>query len=187
MRVSIAVLVLALGFLPAHSMAQEPEAAETAAAELVEAMARADWEDMAARMHPGALKELRGLLEPMFGMSEMAGLRQQILGVGTVEQMAAVPDARFFEGMMNLVMSQGPTMIEVLKTAEYSPVGVVMEGDTAHVVGRMVMQPEGIRITEMDVSSFLPYEGRWMALLTGDLSAMAAAMAAMAGQAGGGE
>jgi hypothetical protein len=183
------VLVLVLGVLPTRSAAQEPtaEAAETAAAKLVDAMARADWADMAARMHPGALKELRGLLEPMFSMSEMAGLRQQMLGVGTVDQMAAVPDARFFEGMMKLVMSQGPTMIEVLKTAKYSPVGVVMEGDTAHVVGRMVMEPEGIRITEMDVSSFLPYEGRWMALLTGDLSAMAAAMAAMAGQTGGGE
>ena len=186
MRSATVLLATLLWALPAPGAGQAPgfEAAEAAAEELVTAMAAADWAGMAERMHPAALKELRNLLEPIFRVPEMHQLRQQILGVASVQAMERLPDAAFFEGLMGMVLMQDPLAGSILETASYTPVGVVMEGDTAHVVGRMLLEPEGVPITKMEVSSFLAHDGRWLALLTGDLSAMAAVLAAMAEASG---
>lgn len=176
------VAAMLLWAVPAPGATQMPgpEAAEAAATELVAAMTAADWAGMAERMHPAALRELRELLEPMFRIPEMTELREQVLGVSTVQAMAQLPDGAFFAGLMRMSLMRDPLAGSILETASYSPVGVVMEGDTAHVVGRMVMKPEGIPITKMEVSSFLVHDGRWLALLSGDLSAIAAVLSTMA-------
>jgi hypothetical protein len=181
MRVSVAVLSLVV------LTARTPQAQQTAPAQIAEtpeqvtdrfvaAMRTGDWNGMASLMHQNALKEMRQLLAGVFEAPNAGPIRQQLLGVTTVEQTKALSDTAVFASLMRMTM-QDADVAELLKSAKVQVLGHVNEGaDTVHVVYRMAMTVNGIPITKMDVMSLARSPVGWRGLLKGDVSALAAGM-----------
>ena len=157
---------------------QAAETPEQVTDRFLAAMRAADWQGMAALMHPNALKETRQLLAGVFEAPNAGEFRQQLLGVTTVEQAKAMSDTAVFAALMRLT-TQDENVAALLKTATVQVIGHVNEGsDTAHVVYRMAMTINGIPITKMDVMSLARSPVGWRGLLKGDVAALAAGIRA---------
>jgi hypothetical protein len=187
MRTCIVVLVLvALTARTPQAQTAQSQTTQTQTSETPEqvtdrfigAMRAADWQGMASLMHQNALKEMRQLLAGVFEAPNGGPMRQQLLGVNTVQQARALSDTAVFAALMRMTM-QGADVAELLKTAKVQVLGHVNEGaDTVHVVYRLAMTINGIPITKMDVMSLARSPVGWRGLLKGDVSALAAGMRA---------
>src|SRR5213594_2183319 len=187
MRTCIAVLLLVAltaraplaQAIPAQTApAQTAETPEQVTERFVAAMRAADWNGMAALMHQNALKEMRQLLAGVFESPNGGPIRQQLLGVTTVQQAQALSDTAVFAALMRTT-TQDADVAELLKSAKVKVLGHVNEGsDTVHVVYRMAMTINGIPITKMDVMSLARSPVGWRGLLKGDVSALAAGIRA---------
>lgn len=183
MRICIAVVVL-MALTARVPRAQQTAPAPTAETpeqvtdRFIAAMRAADWQGMAALMHQNALKEMRQLLAGVFEAPNAAEIRQQLLGVTTVQQAKAMSDTAVFAALMRLT-TQDADVAALLKSAKVQVLGHVNEGpDTAHVVYRMAMTINGIPITKMDVMSLARSPVGWRGLLKGDVTALAAGIRA---------
>jgi len=157
---------------------QNAETPEQVTERFITAMRAADWQGMAALMHPNALKEMRQLLAGVFEAPNGGPMRQQLLGVTTVQQAKALSDTAVFASLMRMT-TQDADVAELLRTAKVQVLGHVNEGaDTVHVVYRMAMTVNGIPITRMDVMSLARSPVGWRGLLKGDVSALAAGIRA---------
>ncbi|MGD8241019.1 MAG: thioredoxin family protein, partial [Armatimonadota bacterium] len=177
-------LTVALLHLPADAWSQGAATPEAAAEGLVAALREGDWDGMAERMHPAALAELRQFLEPIFRIPEAEELRTVVFGTGSEAALLEMPDGRLYADFLRFAMTQDPRLVSSLATAQVEVLGHLMEGDTAHVVSRFTMTVEGITMSRMDVSSFRQHDAQWLGLLTGDITALAAALQAAFEQAG---
>jgi hypothetical protein len=158
--------------------AQTAESPEQVTDRFVTAMRASDWVGMASLMHQNALKEMRQLLAGVFEAPNAGQIRQQLLGVTTVQQAQALSDTAVFAALMRMT-SQDTDVAALLKTAKVQVLGHVNEGaDTVHVVYRMAMTINGIPITKMDVMSLARSPAGWRGLLKGDFSALAAGIRA---------
>ncbi len=182
MRACIAVLLLVALTARAPraqtSQPQTPETPEQVTDRFVTAMRSSDWLGMASLMHQNALKEMHQLLAGVFEAPNAGPIRQQLLGVTTVQQAQALSDTAVFAALMRMT-SQDTDVAQLLKTAKVQVLGHVSEGaDTVHVVYRMAMTINGIPITKMDVMSLARSPVGWRGLLKGDFSALAAGIRA---------
>ena len=160
------------------AQAQTVETPEQVTERFVAAMRAADWNGMAALMHQNALKEMRQLLSGVFEAPNGAQIRQQLLGVTTVQQAQALSDTTVFASLMRMT-TQDADVAELLRSAKVQVLGHVNEGaDTVHVVYRMAMTINGIPITKMDVMSLARSPVGWRGLLKGDVTALAAGIRA---------
>ena len=160
------------------AQAQTVETPEQVTERFVAAMRAADWNGMAALMHQNALKEMRQLLSGVFEAPNGAQIRQQLLGVTTVQQAQALSDTAVFASLMRMT-TQDADVAELLRSAKVEVLGHVNEGaDTVHVVYRMAMTINGIPITKMDVMSLARSPVGWRGLLKGDVTALAAGIRA---------
>ena len=158
--------------------AQTAETPEQVTDRFIAAMRATDWQGMAALMHQNALKEMRQLLAGVFEAPNAGEIRQQLLGVTTVQQAKAMSDTAIFAALMRLT-TQDADVAALLKSAKVQVLGHVNEGpDTAHVVYRMAMTINGIPITKMDVMSLARSPVGWRGLLKGDVTALAAGLRA---------
>jgi hypothetical protein len=139
-----------------------------------------DWDRLSSLMHSDALSEFRGMLRPVIHLPEAGDFRQALFGNLDLESIRDLPDAEFFAGFMGAMFSQTPMIGEVLEGAQMKVIGRIMEGETAHVVSRLEMSVEGIDLSKIEVMSFRQEGGDWRAMLTGDVSSVAAAIAASA-------
>jgi hypothetical protein len=188
MRTCIAVLLL-VALTSRHPQAQATPAQTGPAAQTAEtpeqvterfvaAMRAADWNGMASLMHQNALKEMRQLLSGVFEAPNGGPIRQQLLGVTTVQQAQALSDTAVFASLMRMT-TQDADVAELLRSAKVQVLGHVNEGaDTVHVVYRMAMTINGIPITKMDVMSLARSSVGWRGLLKGDVTALAAGIRA---------
>jgi hypothetical protein len=182
MRACIVVLLLvALSARASQAQTVQAQTAETpeqVTDRFITAMRTGDWKGMASLMHQNALKEMRNLLAGVFEAPNAGPIRQQLLGVTTVEQSKALSDTAVFASLMRMTM-QDADVAELLKSAKVQVLGHVNEGaDTVHVVYRMAMSVNGIPISKMDVMSLARSPVGWRGLLKGDVSALAAGMRA---------
>src|SRR6266550_1098616 len=187
MRTCIAVLLLvALTARDPQAQATPAQTAPVQTAEtpeqvterFVAAMRAADWNGMASLMHQNALKEMRQLLSGVFEAPNAGPIRQQLLGVFTVQQAQALSDTAVFASLMRMT-TQDADVAELLRSAKVEVLGHVNEGaDTVHVVYRMAMTINGIPITKMDVMSLARSPVGWRGLLKGDVTALAAGIRA---------
>jgi len=162
------------------AQAQTVETPEQVTERFVAAMRAADWNGMASLMHQNALKEMRQLLSGVFEAPNGAQIRQQLLGVTTVQQAQALSDTAVFASLMRMT-TQDADVAELLRSAKVQVLGHVNEGaDTVHVVYRMAMTINGIPITKMDVMSLARSPVGWRGLLKGDVTALAAGIRAAA-------
>jgi hypothetical protein len=187
MRVCIAVVLLTA--LTARAPQAQAVPTQTASVQTVEtpeqvterfvaAMRAADWNGMASLMHQNALKEMRQLLSGVFEAPNAGPIRQQLLGVTTVQQAQALSDTAVFASLMRST-TQDADVAELLRSAKVQVLGHVNEGpDTVHVVYRMAMTINGIPITKMDVMSLARSPVGWRGLLKGDVTALAAGIRA---------
>jgi len=160
------------------AQAQTVETPEQVTERFVAAMRGADWNGMASLMHQNALKEMRQLLSGVFEAPNGAQIRQQLLGVTTVQQAQALSDTAVFASLMRMT-TQDADVAELLRSAKVQVLGHVNEGaDTVHVVYRMAMTINGIPITKMDVMSLARSPVGWRGLLKGDVTALAAGIRA---------
>ena len=178
MRIAVLMLSLAL-IAPIGVRAQEADSPEAAARAFAGRLAAGDWDGMAALMHPTALAQFRQMLGPVLDHPAGGQIRQALFGASEPDSLTALSDARLFGRFIGAVLSQDADMLAAVRDADVHIVGHVMEGDTAHVVSRSSLDYDGMEMTQMEVSSFVPHEGRWFALLTGEFSGMAAAFARM--------
>jgi len=187
MRTCIAVLLLvALTARDPQAQATPAQTAPVQTAEtpeqvtqrFVAAMRAADWNGMASLMHQNALKEMRQLLSGVFEAPNAGPIRQQLLGVSTVQQAQALSDTAVFASLMRMT-TQDADVAELLRSAKVEVLGHVNEGaDTVHVVYRMAMTINGIPIRKMDVMSLARSPVGWRGLLKGDVTALAAGIRA---------
>ena len=160
------------------AQAQTAETPEQVTERFVAAMRAADWNGMASLMHQNALKEMRQLLSGVFEAPNAGQIRQQLLGVTTVQQAQALSDTAVFASLMRMT-TQDADVAELLRSAKVEVLGHVNEGaDTVHVVYRMAMTINGIPITKMDVMSLARSPVGWRGLLKGDVTALAAGIRA---------
>ncbi len=160
------------------AQAQTAETPEQVTERFVAAMRAADWNGMASLMHQNALKEMRQLLSGVFEAPNAGQIRQQLLGVTTVQQAQALSDTAVFASLMRMT-TQDADVAELLRSAKVQVLGHVNEGaDTVHVVYRMAMTINGIPITKMDVMSLARSPVGWRGLLKGDVTALAAGIRA---------
>lgn len=178
MRIPVLMLSLAMA-APAPLAAQLADSPEAAAEAFATRLGAGDWDGMAALMHPIALAEFRQMLAPVLDHPAGGQIRHVLFGASEPDSLTALTDARLFGRFIGAVLSQDADMLAAVREADVEIVGHVMEGDTAHVVSRSSLDYEGMQMTQMEVSSFVPHEGRWFALLTGEFSGMAAAFARM--------
>jgi len=173
MRVCIAVLLM-VALTARAPQAQSAETPEQVTDRFIAAMRAADWQGIASLMHQNALKQMHQLLAGVFESPNAGPIRQQLLGVTTVQQAQALSDTAVFAALMRMT-TQDAGVAELLKSAKVQVLGHVNEGpDTVHVVYRMVMTINGIPITKMDVMSLARSPVGWRGLLKGDFSALAA-------------
>ncbi|HUG41536.1 MAG TPA: hypothetical protein VMM12_13695 [Longimicrobiales bacterium] len=179
MRKTTRLLLLVLIATPAGVAAQDLESPEAAARAMSDRMKEADWEGMAALMHPAALETFRAMVEPILSHPAGGQLRDALFGAPDSTGVSGLSDAQLFGRFIGAVLSQDPAMRDAVRNAEVDVIGHIMEGDTAHVVARSRLQFEGVPMSQMEVSSFVRHDGRWLGLLTGEFSGMAAAFGRM--------
>jgi len=170
-----AFLITAVLLAPPMLPAQTGETPTAVATRFVDAMRVAQWDSMAALMHPEALRHLRELLTPVLESPAAADARQQLFGFRDPRQAARLSDAEVFGALMRATIASDPATLDALKSATLETLGEVPEGrDTVHVVYRLTLELSGIRMSRMDVMTLRRYHGTWRGLLKGDVSALAA-------------
>lgn len=155
--------------------AQTPEPPEQVARQTVEALTRGDWHQMAALMHPAALRQLRDMLQPIIDSPAGEEVRTQLFQGASAAALRAMPDTALFARFIQGVMSQTPGMTEAFRSARVEVLGTVPEGrDTVHVVTRMSFSVEGIHIKDVEVMTFGRSPAGWRGLIKADLTNMIA-------------
>src|SRR5262245_13531744 len=112
-----------MGTTPLHAQAAAgtPEAA---AQRQANALRNADWDGLAATMHPSALAELRSLLDPLMEMlgADAGTLRSMLLDVNSVAEAKALSDATFFARFVKFAMTRDTMMLAATKSAQTTAV-----------------------------------------------------------------
>jgi hypothetical protein len=170
-------VVLAL-LIPIPLLADEPktksDTPEAVAGRAINALKEDRLNDFAKDMHPDALKELKSALVSVAEAAAKSGEGKEILALlgdaKSVADLKKLDDQQFFVAFYRGLIRLQPKLKQVLSTADVKIIGHVMEGeDTAHVVHRMIMDVEGIRVSKTDIISMRKRESSWGMLLTGDL------------------
>jgi hypothetical protein len=149
---------------------------EAAARAFTSAMRSRDWNRLSSLMHSDALSDFRDMLQPVIELPEAGEFRRALFGSPNRDAIDALPNAEFFERFIGAMFSQTPAIGDMLDDADMQVIGRVMEGETAHVVSRLDMSIEGVDVSKMEVMSFKREKDEWRALLTGEVSSVAAAL-----------
>lgn len=185
---TLVALSVASGCAITGARAQQAlETPEQVAGQYMAATRAADWAGMARLMHPSALRQMRELFDAILSSAdaEAAEARQQLFGVRSAAEAAAMPDTLLFTNFLRTVMAMQAEVTSALRTAEMQVLGHVNEGaDTVHVLTRLTLTVETIPISQMDVMSFGRLGPTWRGLLKADFTAMAARLRAMLTQRG---
>ena len=155
-----------------------PATPEALATQYIAAMRQADWNTVAALMHPRALASLRGLVNAMAKKQGSEQFMTQVLG-GSAADVAKLSDQQLFARFIGGTLGANPDMAKVLGSAKGTVLGHVNEGtDTAHVLYRMRMSFNGVEMAKVDVLSAAKDGAGWRALLTADIENMITQMKA---------
>lgn len=166
---------------PAEQPAGEIETPEEVARRAMESLRDDRIDDFAKAMHPDALKSFKSTIVFALKSAEEQGEGNEFLALfggklGTKE-VTELEDAAFFAAFFRGITALSPQLKQSLAGAETNILGHVMEGDSlAHVVYRMTLSLEGVKIAKTTVVSLQKTESGWGMLMTADLDAMLAAM-----------
>jgi len=167
--IRLPLFLVLLALIPRLLSAQQTP--EQAAERYFAATKAMDWSATAAMMHPQALQSMKSMFVELASLDSAGTMIRPMLGVQP-DELAALPPARVYERVLNMITRMQPQAIEAMRGASFDVVGHVMEGDTAHVVYRLRMAVEGNTVTQTSVLSLARDGGDWRGLLTGDIQNM---------------
>ena len=144
-----------------------------------QALAGGDYAGAARLTHPEALKQLRGLFEPLVEASpeEVGAMLFQVQSKSDFDNLA---DTLLFSRFINGIFGLRPELGEMMKTATTNVLGHVKGGvDTVFVVAKTEITVEGVAVSQYEVMPMARHEGEWRALMKADFANMAQAMRQM--------
>jgi hypothetical protein len=166
------LLAVLVAILPCGAAAQATP--QAAADRYITEMKSGDWRRTAAMMHPAALAELKSLFAMVAAADSAGGMLYPLFRVSSATEFDALSSSEVFARLMASVTSGNPGLGRAMREMRAEIVGAVPEGqDTAHVVYRMHTTVDGFETSKLDVLSFARAGDRWLALLTGDVQALA--------------
>ena len=131
-------------------------------------------------MHPDAQAQFKRMIMPLFESEAAEGkseLRAMTFGrLATLDEIKALDPEAFMNGFMRLVVAQ--TGDVKLSFDKLEIVGVVPEGEQRHVLARVTIGANELKMTEFQVLSFLPFKDTWRMQLNGEMQGLAAALKA---------
>lgn len=182
----LAICLLCTMLLPSLALAEEAPATDL---NTPEALARAALlsikegriKDYGQLMHPEAMKQLKEIMLPIVEGAAQEGAADQLLAlfanVESVEDLRAVSDQEFFVAFFQGVMQVVPQLSQVMQQADMEVIGHVAEGaDTVHVVYRIKLTQEELKVTKLSVLTAKSDKGQWKLMLTGEVEGVAAAL-----------
>ncbi|NIP78622.1 MAG: hypothetical protein GWM90_05220 [Gemmatimonadetes bacterium] len=180
-RALFSVLVLAFA-LPRVGAAQS-ETPVQFAERYFEAAHQADWDSVAALMHPDALVSLKAMFAPLVAADTTGEMALGLFALeGPAEFESATP-GDIFASLMRQMTAMSPELAQIMSSARAQVIGTVREEgtDVRHVVYRLVMETQGIEVEKLQVISMRPWGDTWGAILTGEIKGLAAALAGRGG------
>jgi hypothetical protein len=157
---------------------QTPEAFARA---YVATLTAADYAATARLMHPDALGAMRRFVDVMTAGDENAEVREQLLGVRDARAAAALTDAEVYARFLDVGMGGAAGLGGAMRGATFDVLGHVDEtpagaaaGAAAqtHVLYRLHLTLEGVRVAKVDVLTLRRAGTDWRAMLAGDLEGM---------------
>ena len=126
-------------------------------------------------IHPDELARFKDMIMPVM-LADLGKPKPEfvpnVFGPVTADQLKAMPGADFLSGLLKVVGDQ----LAGVKFESVDVLGAVREGEVAHVVARLKLQVDEVRLSQMDVISAKPYKGEWKLMLSGELEGLAAAL-----------
>lgn len=161
--------------------AKQSDSPEQIVKKAIDAMKEDRMDDFAELMHPDALQSFKDSMVSIVEGATKLGQEKQILrlfdGVASADDLTKLDGAQVFVSFMRGYGRLRPEMRKSLAETEAHIVGHVAEGkEFAHVVCRMTMTVEGVKVTKLEVISVKRTDSGWAMLLRGDIETMAAAL-----------
>lgn len=110
------------------------------------------------------------------GISRDAAAMRLFLGRDDVEVLRDENPRDFFIRFMNWVVKVNPMALKMVAGGTLTPLGHVMEGETAHVVCRVNLDVLSMQVSQMKVVSLKKVDDAWRVLLGGDIEGLARMM-----------
>jgi len=176
-NVMTSVFICALLLANAAAAADATPSPEAVASEYMTAMKNGDYSACASLMHTRALEDLKKILLPVLDAAQQAedkSLLRLFDGATDYKTVTELAPKDFFIKFMTGVSKMNPDMLKTLAKAEMEPIGHVIEKEkTAHVVFRMTINMDDVKIAKLEVLSLEQDNGAWRALLTANVEGMA--------------
>jgi hypothetical protein len=170
----IVVILIAITLLAPNSLAGM-STPEILAAKTSEYAKKGDWAAYAKVMHPEALSSLKKIFRPIAEADTSGQVLRRFFGVPSLARYDSMADADIFQAFMANLTRNFPGFADAMQSHETSVVGSVPEGkELVHVVYRMGAKTEGMTISKTSVITFRRHNGKWKALLTGNIEGLAA-------------
>lgn len=175
---TILCLCIFLGFSSlAYSQDKAADDVRTKIETYYTAFGNGDWQSVVTMMHPEALESFKSTFVGIFkslpeGANRTQGL-QLLFNVDSLSQFEILSPKEIFSSLMTNMLAINPGLFDMMKNMSVEYIGSVTEGeDLLHCVIRTKLAAEGKEMASVQVMSFKKYEGKWMALLTGDLESI---------------
>jgi hypothetical protein len=177
LRVSIFLFLLVAGHAVGQNASGGNVTPEQVAESYITALKEDRMDDVAGYMHPEALESFRNLLLPLLDAATKRKKEKEVLmifkGVSSVKALKKLDSKKFFEAFLVGVMRVKPDLRATLAKADVRVLGHVMQGDTAHVVYRITMDPEGTPINNVTLVSLRASASGWGVLLSAQMEGIA--------------
>jgi hypothetical protein len=150
---------------------QTPEAF---ARRYVATLVAGDFAANARLMHPQALGTIRRFVTVLAERDSTGQAVRQLLGVER-SGVAALTDEQVYERFLRTVVGSQPEFLAAMRKSRTDIIGHVDEGtDQTHVLYRLHLEVQGIRLAKIDVLTAKRVGGEWRAMLTGDIEGLIA-------------
>lgn len=148
---------------------------EILAAKTSEYAKKGDWAAYAKIMHPEALSSLKKIFRPIAEADASGQVLSRFFGIPSLARYDSMTDADIFQAFMSNLTRNYPGFADAMRSHESTVVGSVSEGkELVHVVYRFGTMTEGMTISRTSVITFRRHNGKWKALLTGNIEGLAA-------------
>jgi hypothetical protein len=183
LRMPVLGVVAAIA-LVAPARAQEPDTPQAFVTTYMGAMQSGDWLRVAGLMHPDALVQFKTMFGAVAKADSTGDVISSLFDVADAAEFDQAPPERVFSSFMSGIMSMSGDVSSMLSSAQAEFVGQVEEParDLTHVLYRMSMDMAGVTVQKVEVLALKRHDGRWRAMLSGDVEGMAAALMQLGGR-----
>lgn len=158
--------------------ASQPQTPEAFAQRYVATLVAGDFAANARLMHPQALGTIRRFVTVLAARDTTGEALRQLLGVGP-KGVAALTDEQVYERFLRTIIGSQPEFLEAMRKSRTDIIGHVDEGvEQTHVLYRLHLEVQGIRLAKIDVLTLKRSGVEWRAMLSGDIEGLIARLSA---------